>query len=147
MTFPPLPTLLLTLVTVLLWGLIPIIDKLALNHQATSPLLGITIRACAVAVLALPALALSGNGWQALRQVPPSALALFAASGIVSLLLAQYTYYALLKQADVSRLFPFLFAAAPVVTMVLGVVYLGETWRARQVLGAILVILGGILLL
>lgn len=137
----------LTAVTVFLWGLIPILDKLALSYFAASPLVGIAIRAAGVAVLAVPLAAAYGEGARSIRTMPPMAIALFLASGVVSLLVAQYAYYALLEQADVSRVFPFLFSAAPVVTMVLGVAVLGESLSARQVVGALLVIGGGLLLL
>lgn len=140
-------TIALTVVTVVLWGVIPIFDKLALSYFAASPLVGIAIRAAGVAVLAVPLAAAFGDGGKAIRQMPPQAVALFLASGVVSLLLAQYAYYALLKQAEVSRVFPFLFSAAPIVTMVIGVVGLGETLSAKQVVGALLVIGGGLLLL
>lgn len=140
-------TLALTAITVVLWGLIPILDKMALAHYAASPLVGIAIRAAGVAVLAVPLAATFGEGGRTIRAMPPAAIGLFLASGVVSLLLAQYAYYALLKQAEVSRVFPFLFSAAPIVTMVLGVVWLGETLSAKQVLGALLVIGGGLLLL
>lgn len=137
----------LTATTVVLWGLIPIIDKLALAQFAASPLVGIAIRAASVAVLAVPLAAAFGQGATSLRAMPPAAVALFVASGVVSLLLSQYTYYALLQQANVSRVFPFLFSAAPLVTILIGVLWLGETMSPRQVLGALLVIGGGLLLL
>lgn len=140
-------TLALTAVTVFLWGLIPILDKLALSQFAASPLVGIAIRAAGVAVLAVPIAAAYGEAGKAIRAMPPAAIALYLASGVVSLLVAQFAYYSLLKQADVSRVFPFLFSAAPVVTMVLGVLWLGETLSGKQVVGALLVIGGGLLLL
>lgn len=140
-------TLALTAVTVVLWGLIPILDKLALSHFAASPLVGIAIRAASVAVLAVPLAAAFGQGATSIRAMPPVAIALFMASGVVSLLLAQYAYYALLQQAEVSRVFPFLFGAAPVVTILLGVLVLGETMTLKQVVGALLVVGGGLLLL
>ena len=139
-------TLALTAVTVFLWGLIPILDKVALSQFAASPLVGIAIRAAGVAVLAVPLAAVYGEGSKSIRAMPPAAIALFLASGIVSLLAAQYAYYSLLQQADVSRVFPFLFSAAPVVTMLLGVTCLGESLTARQMLGALFVIGGGLLL-
>lgn len=140
-------TLGLTMATIVIWGLIPIVDKLALAQAPASPLLGIAIRAGAVAVLALPLVAASGDGLAGLRALPPRAIALYATSGVLSLLLAQYTYYMLLRQADVSKVFPLLFAAAPIVTIAIGVGWLGETLSPRQLLGAALVIGGGLLLL
>lgn len=140
-------TLALTAVTIFLWGLIPILDKLALSQFHASPLIGIAIRATAVAVLAVPLALGMAEGAKSFKAMPPAAIALFVGSGVVSLLLAQYTYYTLLKQAEVSRVFPFLFCAAPLVTLVLGVVFLKEPMSLKQALGAVLVIGGGLLLL
>jgi uncharacterized membrane protein len=142
-----LSTLALTLVTVVLWGLIPIFDKLALSQFSASPLVGIAIRSVGVAVLALPIAAAFGNGAAAVKAMPPLAIALFVASGITSLLLSQYSYYALLQRADVSKVFPFLFSAAPVVTLLIGVFAMGETMTMKQILGVLLVVGGGLLLL
>lgn len=140
-------TLALTAVTILLWGLIPIFDKLALSQFAASPLVGIAIRAAGVAVLAVPLAATFGKGGEAIKAMPPAAIALFVASGVSSLLLSQFTYYKLLQQANVSRVFPLLFSAAPLVTLVIGVVALKEPMTLKQVLGALLVVGGGLLLL
>ncbi|MNY65568.1 EamA-like transporter family protein [compost metagenome] len=52
-----------------------------------------------------------------------------------------------MQRADVSRVFPFLFSAAPVVTMLLGVFGLKETLSAKQIVGAALVVVGGLFLL
>ena len=139
-------------VTVVLWGLIPILDKLALARFTGHPMIGIAIRVGTVALMAIPAAwALSrgapGRSGTLSGPISWSAFALFAASGIVSLLVSQYAYYRLLQRADVSRVFPFLFSAAPVVTMVLGVLLLHESLSLRQILGAALVIGGGLLLL
>ncbi len=140
-------TLLLTALTVLLWGLIPIFDKLALSQFSASPLVGIAIRTVAVSVFTLPLAATIGNGAATMKAMPPMAIALFVASGLASLLLSQYSYYSLLQRADVSRVFPFLFSAAPVVTILVGVFAMGETMTLKQVLGILLVIGGGLLLL
>lgn len=142
-----LATLALTGATIGLWGLIPILDKLALSQYSASPLVGIAIRAAGVAVLAVPLAAAYGDASRVMRAMPVQGVLLFVASGVVSLLLSQYTYYALLKQADVSRVFPFLFSAAPLVTLVLGVVFLKEPMTFKQLLGALLVVGGGLLLL
>ena len=140
-------TLGLTALTIVLWGLIPVVDKLALAQHVASPLVGIAIRAVAVAALAVPLALVYGDGAATVRAMPASAIGLYVASGVVSLLLAQYAYYALLQQAEVSKVFPFLFAAAPLVTIAIGVGALGETLSAKQALGALLVIGGGLLLL
>lgn len=140
-------TLTLTAITIFLWGLIPILDKLALSQFHASPLVGIAIRAAGVAVLAVPLAIGLGDGGKSIRAMPPAAIALFIASGVVSLLLSQFTYYKLLQQANVSRVFPFLFSAAPLVTLLIGVLFLKEPLSLKQAIGAALVIGGGLLLL
>jgi uncharacterized membrane protein len=134
-------------VTAILWGLIPIVDKLALNQSTVDPWVGIALRAGAVTLLVWPALLVFGPGVPALRTLSWQAAGLFITSGVVSLLIAQYAYYALLKQADVAKVFPLLFAAAPLVTLFCGAIFLGESLTLKQWLGALLVIGGGILLL
>jgi drug/metabolite transporter (DMT)-like permease len=148
-------TVTLTAITVFLWGLIPILDKLALARFSGHPLIPIAVRVWSVALLVVPLawVLARGGSWRAWLGPTTGAgvtwvpVALFAASGVVSLLLAQFAYYRLLQQADVSRVFPFLFSAAPVVTMLLGVLVLHETLTLRQLAGAVLVIGGGLLLL
>lgn len=137
----------LALITILLWGTIPVVDKLALTHYAASPLVGIAIRAGSVAILAIPLALTVGRADHATGTMPTSAIALYVASGVISLLLAQYTYYRLLAQTEVSHVFPLLFAAAPLVTIGLGVAFLGESMSLKQALGAALVILGSLLLI
>ncbi|MBO9541435.1 EamA family transporter [bacterium] len=142
-----LPTIALTLVTIFLWGLIPIFDKLALTHFSASPLVGIAIRTVGVSAIAIPLALTIGKGTRLIRELPPLAIGLFLASGVTSMLLAQYCYYLLLQRADVSRVFPFLFSAAPVVTMLIGVFGLKETLSAKQIVGVALVVVGGLFLL
>jgi drug/metabolite transporter (DMT)-like permease len=140
-------TIALSLVTVILWGIIPILDKLALAQYASSPMVGIVIRSAGVTALSIPLALAFGGGRSAFKAMPPSATLLYLASGLISLLLAQYAYYALLRHVQVSRVFPFLFSAAPLVTVLLGAVILREPLSAKQLLGAFLVVLGGVLLL
>ena len=82
-----------------------------------------------------------------MQRVSSASLLWFGASGVVSLVLAQVTYYALLKDQQVARTFPLLFGAAPVVSILLGVLVLGEKLALKQVLGTALVIAGSLLLL
>ncbi|MEB3237336.1 MAG: DMT family transporter [Candidatus Sericytochromatia bacterium] len=137
----------LVLVTTLLWGLVPVFDKLALERAAGSPLVGVAARLATAALIGLPLLFSAAGGTSAFRRIPPAAWGWFAASGLASLVVAQIAWYALLKDAAVSRTFPFMFAAAPVVTIVVGMLVLHEPLNLRQVLGALLVVIGGTLLL
>lgn len=135
------------LITLVLWGLIPIFDKLALDAKKIPPFIGIGIRV-SVAVLALlpflyavPDLREGWNGLGARQFLA------FAASGIISLIIAQYFYYEALRDSQVSKLFPLLFGGAPVVSMLLGWFVLGEKISGMTAAGGVLITLGSILLL
>jgi uncharacterized membrane protein len=136
-----------TIATILLWGTIPILDKLALSQPGVAPLVGIAIRATSVALLSAPLVWIFHDPTRWRADFNLFAVLCFAASGVVSLLLAQYCYYNLLKDADVSRIFPFLFGASPLVTMVLGYLCLGETLQLKHLIGAAFIIAGSLMLL
>ncbi|MEB3299503.1 MAG: EamA family transporter [Candidatus Sericytochromatia bacterium] len=142
-----LPSWLLILLTTVMWGLVPVFDKLALTRISVTPLAGVAIRLALAALLGLPLLFVTAGGLSTFRQIPTGAWGWFAASGLASLVLAQVAWYALLKDAQVSRVFPFMFAAAPLVTLLLGVLLLHDNLTPKQGLGALLVVLGGALLL
>ena len=133
--------------TLVLWGLIPIFDKLALDAKKIPPFIGIGIRV-SVAVLALLSLLYAAphlrEGWNSLgmRQILG-----FAASGIISLVIAQYFYYEALRDSQVSKLFPLLFGGAPVVSIFLGWLVLGEKISGITAAGGALITIGSVLLL
>lgn len=140
-------TMVYVFVTLVLWGLIPIFDKLALDAKKIPPLIGICIRV-SVAVLALLPLLFAAphlrEGWS---ELPMRQLLGFAASGIISLVIAQYFYYEALRDTQVSKLFPLLFGGAPVVSMVLGWLVLGEKISALTAAGGVLITVGSVLIL
>ncbi|HOT30205.1 MAG TPA: DMT family transporter [Candidatus Ozemobacteraceae bacterium] len=135
------------LITLVLWGLIPIFDKLALDAKKIPPFIGIGIRVSVAVLVLLPLLYAVPDlreGWNGLgaRQ-----FLAFAASGIISLIIAQYFYYEALRDSQVSKLFPLLFGGAPVVSMLLGWFVLGERISAMTAAGGVLITLGSVLLL
>ena len=131
----------------LLWGLIPIFDRVALAAAPGTAWQGLAVRALSVGLVALPLAWHWGGGWAPFAALPAKAWLAYLASGFVSLLVAQHAYYLLVQQVGVAKLFPFLFAAAPAVTVVVGVLFLGEAVNLRQALGLALVVAGSLLLL
>lgn len=134
------------LFTLILWGIIPIFDKLALGEKKIPPFVGIGIRVSVAVLVLLPLLYAAPHfreGWSGLglRQV----LA-FAASGIISLVIAQYFYYEALGDSQVSKLFPLLFGGAPLVSMFLGWLMLGEKISGMTATGGVLITIGSVLL-
>lgn len=127
-----------------LWGLIPFLDKLALQAAPGSAWQGIAIRAGFVSLVGLPAILAWGGGWAPFASLPGRAWLAYMASGFISLLLAQQAYYLLLEREGVAKVFPFLFAVAPAVSVLLAVAFLGEALSWRQALGLALVVAGSL---
>ncbi|HEY9070806.1 MAG TPA: DMT family transporter [Candidatus Ozemobacteraceae bacterium] len=139
-------TIFFVFLTLMLWGVIPIFDKLALDTKRIPPIIGICLRISAAVIVLAPLLLTMPQlreGWSALSLRQGLA---FAASGIISLVIAQYFYYEALKGSQVSRLFPLLFGGAPVVTMILGWLFLGETITAATATGGLLITFGSALM-
>ena len=137
----------LVLITLVLWGAIPILDKKGLSGEHVAPLSGLFIRIVAALAAFLVFSCFHREVFRGVAAVSWRAMAFFAASGICSALLAQYSYYEALKDQNVSRLFPVLFGGTPVVTAILGVVVLGEVLTASAVVGLGFIVLGSVLLM
>lgn len=127
-----------------LWGLIPILDRVALAAAPGTAWQGLAIRALGVGLVAFPAVWAWGGGWAPFAALPAKAWLAYLASGFVSLLLAQHAYYLLLQQQGAAKVFPILFAAAPAVTVLLGLGLLGEALSWKQALGLALVVAGSL---
>lgn len=133
--------------TLVLWGLIPIFDKIGLKGQTASPLAGMVVRVAAAILLFLPWLVFSPSVRADIAGLSWRAVLVFALSGVISLVLAQYLYYSALAQRDVGRLFPVLFGGAPVVGILFAALFLGESLSLKTAIGALLIAAGSVLLL
>jgi uncharacterized membrane protein len=133
--------------TIVIWSLIPIIDKVGLGQDKVHPLAGLTIRLLAGLVVLGFLLPLLPETRHTLTTLSWKAWVTFAASGVLSLLLGQYFYYQALQAGSVGRVFPLLFGAPPVVSMLLAWWFLGEALTRTHVAGGLLITLGTVLLL
>ncbi len=104
--------ILLLIVTTLLWGVTPILEKIGLTK--VDPLVGITIRSTIAAVGLLILTLLLGRG-RALIEVDGKGFLLFGASGMMAGLLGMWAYYAALKMEATSKIVP-ISASYPLVT-------------------------------
>src|SRR4030067_174818 len=87
--------ILLLIVTTLLWGVTPIIEKVALTK--VDPLVGVTIRSALVTAGLFVLTFLAGKG-KALMEVDGRSFLLFGASGMMAGLLGMGAYYSALKK-------------------------------------------------
>ncbi|HJX60227.1 MAG TPA: EamA family transporter [Thermodesulfobacteriota bacterium] len=130
--------ILLLIVTTLLWGFTPIIEKVALTK--VDPLVGVTIRSALVTAGLFVLTFLAGKG-KALMEVDGRSFLLFGASGMMAGLLGMWTYYAALKMEATSKIVP-IAASYPLVTALLSVLILREEVTLPRVVGTAFIVIG-----
>jgi len=128
----------LLVVTTLLWGATPILEKIGLTK--VDPVVGITIRSTVAAVSLLILTLLLGRG-RALLEVDGKGFLLFGASGVLAGALVMWAYYAALKMEATSKIVP-ISASYPLVTALLSVLILREGVTLPRVIGTALIVIG-----
>ena len=123
--------ILLLIVTTLLWGTTPIIEKIGLAR--VDPFIGVTVRSAIVTVGLLILIFLMGKG-RALIELDGKSILIFGASGVMAGLLGMWTYYTALKMEATSKIVP-IAACYPLVTAFLSVLILKEGITLPRVIG------------
>lgn len=126
------------LITALLWGSSPIIEKIGL--ASTDPILGIAIRSFTVSSLVIIILLFTGK-INMLLSLDFKTVVIFAASGIMAGLLGIWAYFHALKLGATSKVVP-IAATYPMVTAVLAICLLKEEISISKAIGTILIIFG-----
>ena len=130
--------ILLLVVTTLLCGFTPILEKIGLTK--VDPVVGITIRSAVATVGLLILTLLLGRG-RALIEVDGKGFLLFGASGVLAGALGMWAYYAALKMEATSKIVP-ISASYPLVTALLSVLILREGVTLPRVIGTALIVIG-----
>jgi transporter family protein len=130
--------ILLLIITALLWGATPIMEKIGLAR--VDPLIGVTIRSAIVTAGLLILTFLLGKG-RALVELDGKSVLIFGASGIMAGLLGMWTYYMALKMEATSKIVP-IAACYPLVTTLLSVLILKEGITLPRVIGTALIVSG-----
>ncbi len=130
--------ILLLIVTTLLWGATPIIEKIGLAK--VDPFIGVTIRSAIVTVGLLILTFLLGKG-KALMAIDARGFLIFGASGLMAGLFGMWTYYTALKMEPTSKIVP-IAACYPLVTALLSVLILNEGVTIQRVIGTSLIVAG-----
>ena len=128
----------LLVVTALLWGATPILEKIGLIK--VDPVVGITIRSAVATVGLLILTLLLGRG-RALMEVDGKGFLLFGVSGLLAGALGMWAYYAALKMEATSKIVP-ISASYPLVTALLSVLILREGVTLPRVIGTALIVIG-----
>lgn len=128
----------LLVVTALLWGTTPVMEKFGL--RLVDPFTGLVIRNLAVALILLLVVLVTGKV-ETILKTDSRALIIFAVSGLMAGLLGMWTYFLVLKMEPASKIVP-LAATYPLVTAILSVFLLGEKFSPVRLIGTILIIAG-----
>ncbi len=128
----------LLIVTTLLWGTTPIIEKIGLVR--VDPFIGVTIRSTIVTIALLMLTFLLGKG-RALIELEGRSIFIFGLSGLMAGLLGMWTYYTALKIGPTSKIVP-ISACYPLITALLSVFILKEGLTLLRVIGTTLIVIG-----
>ena len=128
----------LLIVTAILWGTSPIIEKSALD--GADPLVGVTIRSLAISVVLIIIMLLSGRMHDVINN-PMKNTVLFCVSGLIAGLFGMLTYFHALRLAPASKAVP-IAGAYPLVAAILGAIILGENVTVFRIIGTVLIITG-----
>ena len=126
------------IITTLLWGATPIIEKIGLAK--VDPLVGVTVRSTIVTIGLFIILFLMGKGRE-LIEVSGKNVLIFGASGVMAGILGMWTYYMALKMEATSKIVP-IAASYPLVTALLGALILNEGVTLPRVIGTALIVSG-----
>ncbi|OQX87532.1 MAG: hypothetical protein B6D55_02955 [Candidatus Omnitrophica bacterium 4484_70.2] len=129
---------LLMVITVLCWGVSPLLEKEALKR--VGPLNGLFIRNLTIFLFFLFYFFCSGR-LKEVANISGKEVILFAISGVLAGFLGMYTYFTLLKTAPVSKIVP-LVSTYPLITAILGMCILNEEVSLARILGIVLIITG-----
>jgi len=129
---------LLLILTAVLWGTTPVLEKIGLGK--TDPITGLTIRSIAITLALLVYLAVAGRVKEIFR-ADAKTIIIFSTTGLLAGLLGMVTYFYALKKGATSQIVP-IAAAYPLVSALLSVIILRENVTPMRVLGTVLIVAG-----
>jgi len=133
----------LAIITAVIWGIVPVIEKLGLAK--IEPLAGVLIRSCGV-IIGMTVLVLFNNNLLKMAlKAEPKTLFFLVSGGLMASILGQIFFYSALKEGEASKLVP-IAGTYPLVSFLLGLMFLGETFTLSKGLGIIFVLAGVFLL-
>ncbi len=132
------------MMTAIIWGIVPILEKMGVT-RIVAPLAGILIRSCGVIIGVLVLAIFSKGALKVALKADPPTILLLAASGFMASILGQIFFYNALKVGEASKVVP-IAGTYPLVSFLLGIMFLGESLTFAKAGGVVFVILGLFLL-
>ncbi|MCX8093297.1 MAG: GRP family sugar transporter [Candidatus Goldbacteria bacterium] len=139
---------LLAIFTALIWGFVPIIEKIGLSSKTAEPVASVIYRTVGSFVFAIGAfifVLLSSGNINSLKNMDVKSIIILALAGGLASVFGQIFFYMALKNGNASVVTP-VAGAFPMVTFIFGVLLLGEAITIPKVIGIILIITGVIFL-
>lgn len=133
--------LLVALFGTICWGIAPVFGKMGLAQ--VDPATGLAARTLFAGTLVLSWLLATGRV-QDLQQVPAGAWVLIGAEALLATLVGDLAYYAALKWGNASQV-TLVMSAAPLVTLWVALLFLGEELTWHRLVGALLIMTGVVL--
>jgi bacterial/archaeal transporter family protein len=127
------------LLTAITWGFVPVIEKLGLVKL--NPMVGLFYRCLGVIFGIVFLLLLKGQEIRSSFAQLHGGMALLIGGGFLASVVGQIFFYNALKAGEASKVVP-LAAAYPLVSFILGVLFLSEKVSAAKITGLFLIVLG-----
>ncbi|MFC1753195.1 EamA family transporter [Thermoproteota archaeon] len=132
------------LLTALVWGLVPAIEKVGLTR--VQPNVALLVRSCGVIFGAALLLLFKFNSIKAeFLDVTPRTVFFLVSGGLLASIVAQLFFYRALKFGDTSKVVA-IAGTYPLVSFLLALIFLGEKFTLVKFLGIFFVLLGVVLL-
>lgn len=130
------------LLTALIWGIVPVIEKLGLARS--DPTIGVFAR-CIGVMIGFAVFGLLWSPWQALGQLSVRSFCLLALGGLLASVVGQLAFYQALKTSHVSWATP-IAGTYPLIAAALGWWVLREPLTGARLLAVVLIVCGVVLL-
>lgn len=130
--------LFLWLLTILCWGISPILEKIGLKE--VNPLLGLFIRTF-FALLSITLALLFSETYEQIKTLSFKSFAILGLSGILAGFLGMYFYFSILKLGYASQIVP-LTATYPLIASLLAVFLLKEPFSLSKLFGTFFIVMG-----
>ncbi|HHW40260.1 MAG TPA: EamA family transporter [Syntrophomonadaceae bacterium] len=131
-------TFIFALIGMLFWGIAPIFGKMGLVQ--VNPNIALSMRSIVITAILLVWLLATGQAGS-LASVTPKAWLFIGLEGVCASLLGHLAYYYAIKFGEVSQISPIM-SGFPIVTVMLAALLLGEKFTPAKLIGAILIVLG-----
>jgi transporter family protein len=133
----------LAIATAVVWGIVPIMEKMGLAKIA--PLSGLLIRSCGVIIGGACLILFNNQVLKDAFKADIKTIILLVLGGLMASIIGQMFFYSALKEGEASKLVP-IAGMYPLVSFLLGLVFLGEAFTIPKAIGMGFVLLGVFLL-